>query len=281
MKKITVSGLLGGHSGSDINKNRKNAVKVMGELFYDISQKCRFRLVSMNAGGRLNVITPASQAVVCVSKSDEKLLNEIVGAFDSELKAQCAFSEPDAHVSLEDAPSGDKCFDDESTKKVTLALMQAPYGVRAMSADMPSLVQTSSNPGEALTSQNVFKLSFMLRSNADCDKKLLISEVVSLVEYVGGSVEVGDSYPAWEYRASSPLRGALSSVYEQMYGKKPVVTAIHAGLECGILLEKLPGADMVSIGPSMSGVHTPDEKLDIKSAARVWEYLLQVLKILK
>ena len=280
-KELTIGGLLGGHSGIDINKNRKNAVKVLGELLYELSEKIDIRIASIVAGGRLNVITPTAQAVVCVGESEEEEFDRIISEFDARLKKECASSEPDAYVSAQTVSLPQMCADCDGTGRMIFALMQSPSGVRAMNADIPRLVQTSSNPGEAVFDGEVLKLGFMIRSNADADKATLVKTVKSFVEYAGGTVELGDDYPAWEYLPDSPLRDTMAAVYEEMYGKKPVITSIHAGLECGILAEKLPDADMVSIGPSMWNVHTPEERLDIKSCERVWKYLLQVLKMLK
>ena len=280
-KKIAVGGFLGGHSGVDINKNRKNAAKVLGELLYELSGSVNVQISSISAGGRLNVITPSAQAVVCIDESDEAEFDRIVAEFDAQLKKECASAEPDAYVSAETVSLPESGTDSEGTAKIVFALMQSPSGVRAMNADIPELVQTSSNLGEAVFDSAVFRLSFMIRSNADADKLSLVKTVKSFVEFAGGTVTVGDNYPAWEYRSDSPLRDTMAEVYEEMYGKKPIVTSIHAGLECGILTEKLTDADMVSVGPTMWDVHTPAERLDIKSCGRVWEYLLQVLKMLK
>ena len=280
-KKITIGGLLGGHSGIDINKNRKNAIKVLGELLYEVSDSVHIQIASVSAGGRLNVITPSAQAIVCVGKGEEEEFDRIISVFDAKLKKECASAEPDACVSAQTVSLPELCADCDSTCRIIFALMQSPSGVRAMNADIPSLVQTSSNLGEAVFAGEMLTLNFMIRSNADADKVSLVKTVKSFVEYAGGTIELGDDYPAWEYLPDSSLRDAMAAVYEEMYGEKPIITSIHAGLECGILTKKLPGADMVSIGPSMWNVHTPDERLDIKSCERVWKYLLQVLKKLK
>ena len=280
-KEITIGGLLGGHSGIDINKNRKNAIKVLGELLYELSGSIPIQLASISAGGRLNVITPSAQAVVCFEKSGEEVFDKIISAFDTKLKKECISSEPDAYMSAQTVSLPKLCADCDSTVRMIFALMQSPSGVRAMNTDIPQLVQTSSNPGEAVFDGEALRLSFMIRSNVDADKVTLTKTIQSFVEYAGGEVELGDDYPAWEYLPDSSLRDTMAAVYEEMYGEKPIITSIHAGLECGILTEKLPGADMVSIGPSMWNVHTPEECLDIKSCERVWKYLLQVLKKLK
>ncbi|MCH5210109.1 MAG: aminoacyl-histidine dipeptidase [Oscillospiraceae bacterium] len=280
-KEINIGGFWGGHSGIDINKNRKNAIKVLGELLYELSSGVHIHIASIFAGGRLNVITPSAKALVCIDRSEEKEFDRIVEEFDDRLKKECVNTEPDAYVSAQAVSLPEKYADLSGTGKIIFALMQSPSGVRAVNPDMPDLTQTSSNPGEAIFDDSVLKLNFMIRSNSDADKLSLVKTVKSFVEYAGGTVELGDNYPAWEYRSDSPLRDTMAAVYEEMYGEKPVITSLHAGLECGILTEKLPGADMVSIGPTMWDVHTPEERLDIKSCERVWKYLLRVLKMLK
>lgn len=280
-KMITAGGFLGGHSGIDINKNRKNASKVLGELLYELNGAVQIRIASMTAGGRLNVITPQAQAVVCIDKDRDDEFNKIVAEFDARIKKECAAAEQDAYVSAQTVSPPELCADFDSTCKIIFALMQSPSGVRAMNADIPELVQTSSNLGQVMFNGETLQFSFMIRSNAEADRDSLVKTVKSFVEYAGGTIELGDDYPAWEYRSNSPLRDTMAAVYEEMYGKRPVISSIHAGLECGILTEKLPGADMVSIGPAMRNVHTPQECLDIKSCERVWKYLLRVLKRLK
>ncbi|MCH5297060.1 MAG: beta-Ala-His dipeptidase [Ruminococcus sp.] len=280
-KEITIGGFLGGHSGIDINKNRKNAIKVLGELLYELNGSVHIQIASISAGGRLNVITPSAQAIVCVAKNEEDEFDKIISVFDAELKKECATAEPDSYVSAQTVSLPELCADYDSTDRMIFALMQSPSGVRAMNADIPNLVQTSSNPGEAVFDGGALRLNFMIRSNADADKVSLVKTVKSFVEYAGGTIQLGDDYPAWEYLPDSSLRDTMAAAYEEMYGEKPIITSIHAGLECGILTEKLPGADMVSIGPTMWNVHTPEERLDIKSCGRVWKYLLQVLKMLK
>ncbi len=277
--KITISGLLGGHSGVDINKNRKNAAKVLGELLYELNCRTRIYITSISAGGRLNVITPLAEAVICVE--DAKTARGVIAEFDNALRQERVLYEPNARVLCGEIGTVEKCADVAGTRKIIFSIMQSPFGVRAISEDIPELVQTSSNLGEAVYKNGMLALNFMLRSNSDSDKSAIVKELKSLTEYIDGEFEVGDNYPAWEYRKVSPLRDAMVRIYEDMHGRSPKVCAIHAGLECGILTEKLPGADMVSIGPNMYCVHTPDERLEIKSVMRCWEYLLRILKELK
>lgn len=150
-----------------------------------------------------------------------------------------------------------------------------------MSTEIPFLVQTSSNLGHVVLDGGTLETAAMVRSNVDSGKADVVCGFRRLTELLRGEMELSNDYPAWEYRQDSPLRETMARVYEQMYGVRPQINAIHAGLECGILTEKLSGADMASIGPNLKNVHSPDERLDIKSVQRCWEYLQRVLKELK
>ena len=280
-KKLTVRGLLGGHSGIDIGKNRKNAAIVLAELLYDLNRHIRASAASFSAGGRLNVIPQTAEMLVCFDGAREAELDSALAAYNAELKRACAQTEPAALVSAEDAPVPERCLDRASNDALISALLLAPNGVSAVSTDIPFLVQTSSNLGSVSLDGGALHLGFMIRSNTDHGKAETVRRLRALIEGAGGAIVPSDDYPAWEYRQLSPLRDAMVEAYADMYGEAPQICAIHAGLECGILAEKLKGADMVSIGPNMENVHTPDERLEIQSVKRCWEYLLRVLERLK
>lgn len=154
----------------------------------------------------------------------------------------------------------------------------SPMGIQAMSADIKGLVQTSLNLGILKMADGVLELDYSVRSSVMSEKQMIIDKVCLLLESQGGTYEISGDYPAWEYRQDSALRDKMVEIYEEMFGKKPRIEAIHAGLECGILAGKLPGLDCVSIGPDMKDIHTPEERLSISSTKRVWDYVLAVLK---
>lgn len=280
-KTVAVGGLLGGHSGIDIGRNRKNAAKVLAEFLYDLKRSVRVRIARFSSGGRLNVIPHTAEMVICIDGAQATKFDAILVDYNAKLKTACAQTEPDAFVSSTDARIPEKCLDEASGSTVISTLLLAPDGVCAISADIPFLVQTSSNLGSGSIEDDALQLGFMIRSNTDYGKAETMRRLTALIERTGGTVTPSDDYPAWEYRQISPLRDVMIEVYEQMYGKKPEICAIHAGLECGILAQKLDGADMISIGPNMKDVHTPDERLEIQSVERCWEYLLRVLERLK
>lgn len=280
-KKVTVSGLLGGHSGIDIGRNRKNAALVLAEFLYDLSEHIRVRIAGFSSGGRLNVIPQTAETVICIDGAREKEFDSILASYNSDLKRACARTEPNVCVSAVDAPIPEACLDCTFGNTLISTLLLAPSGVSAISTDIPFLVQTSSNLGSVSLGSDVLNLGFMIRSNTDHGKAETVRRLRALIGSAGGLAALSDDYPAWEYREVSPLRDTMIETYAEMYGSKPQICAIHAGLECGILAEKLEGADMISIGPNMQNVHTPDERLEIKSVERCWEYLIRVLERLK
>ena len=280
-KKVTVSGLLGGHSGIDIGRNRKNAALILAEFLHDLSRHIRIHISEFSSGGRLNVIPHTAEAVICIDGARKKEFDSFLASYNLDLKKACAQTEPNACVSAVDAHIPKTCLDSTSGNALILMLLLAPNGVLAISTDIPFLVQTSSNLGSVSLESGTLNLGFMIRSNTDYGKAETVRRLKALIESAGGMATLSDDYPAWEYRQVSPLRDAMIETYVEMYGRKPQICAIHAGLECGILAEKLEGADMISIGPNMKNVHTPDEQLEINSVERCWEYLLRVLERLK
>ena len=280
-KKITIGGLLGGHSGIDIDKCRKNAIKTLAILLCDLNEAVGINISDISSGGRLNVIPQMAEAVVCFKSVNTERVTEVIDAFNIELSKDCEAVEPDAYVSEEDVPPPASAADNDSTGKLLFALLHTPDGVFAMNPSIAELVQTSSNTGSVIIENDILKTGVMIRSNTAAGKRFVVQRLRTLYEYCGGSVTFDGDYPAWEYRQNSPLRDTMVKAYTEMYGKAPEICAIHAGLECGILSEKFDDADMVSIGPDMENVHTPEERLSIKSTERCWQYLLKILEMLK
>lgn len=279
--KITAAGFSGGHSGIDIGKDRKNAAKILAEFLYETGRHIKIVIADFISGERLNVIPSAAEAVICIGRENIRKFDSILAEFNVWLKEACAGTEPGALVTAADTRVPEKYMSNESSSTLIMALMNVPNGILAMNQDIPFMVQTSSNLGSVSVRNGQINLGFMIRSNTNYGKTEVVRQLRCLIHGMGGEMNEEDDYPAWEYKHTSVLRDVMVKTYEEMYGKKPLICTIHAGLECGILAEKLDGADMVSIGPNMKNVHTPDEKLEIKSVQRCWEYLLQVLKNLK
>lgn len=279
--KIMLSGLKGGHSGVDINKHRKNALKIMGRLLEFLGEKSDILLADVSGGRKANAIPKSAQAVVCVNESDELTVLQSVMEFYNILKMELKTVEPEIKLTAEIIEKAEKVADKKSTRKLIFSLMQIPNGIQTMSPDIPDMVQTSLNLGIASIEKDVFMMSFLIRSNASTGKQTTIQKLNSFIDYLGGKVIFTSDYPAWEYRIVSELRDVMINTYNEVYADKPVVASIHAGLECGILSGKISGIDMISIGPNLENVHTPDERMNVASVERCWNYLLKVLKNLR
>ena len=276
--RLSVDGLRGGHSGAEIHKNRANANKVMGEFLSRIQTLMPLCLTSFSGGSKDNAIPRACQATAVAMGLHLERINETAAALQAEIREK--YDEPDVLVQAFDVDAlGGNGLSTEDTAKVIALLNSVPNGVQAYSANMPGLVQTSLNLGIAKLGEQ-FTATFSVRSSVNQEKQELLSKLRSLAEFHGGSYSQMGEYPAWEYRKDSPLREAMVAAYRKLFDKEPKVLAIHAGLECGLLGQKLPGLDCVSIGPQMHDIHTSREKLEIASTKRTWDFLLEVLKSL-
>ena len=276
--RLTVEGLQGGHSGVEIHKNRANANKVMGEFLSRVQKLMPLCLTSFSGGSKDNAIPRSCQTTLIALGMHIERINDVAEQLQKEIREQ--YDEPEAVVRGDDVDAfGGNALTSECTSQVIALLCSAPNGVQAWSKDIPGLVQTSLNLGVAKLGEEM-SLTFAVRSSVNQEKRDLLAELQKLAKfYEGGYSQMGD-YPAWEYKADSRLRETMVSIYKKMFEKDPEVVAIHAGLECGLLSEKLPGLDCVSMGPQMHDIHTSREKLDIASTRRTWEFLLEVLKAL-
>ena len=276
--RLVVDGLKGGHSGVEINQNRANANKVMGEFMGRIQNLMPLCLTSFSGGAKDNAIPRSCQATMVAMGIGLERINDIAQKLQDEVRA--TYDEPDATVQAFDVDAlGGNALTTECTAKVIAMLNSVPNGVQKMSADIEGLVQTSLNLGIAKLG-NAMSLTFSVRSSVNAEKEELLQKLRDLAAFYDAEYSQMGEYPAWEYKADSSLRDVMVEIYDRMFGKKPEVVAIHAGLECGLLSEKLPGLDCVSIGPQMHDIHTSREKLEILSTERTWNFLLEVLKAL-
>ena len=276
--RLAVDGLQGGHSGAEIHKNRANANKVMGEFMSRIQKLMPLCLTNLSGGSKDNAIPRSCQATMVAMGINLQRINTIAEELQAEIREQ--YDEPEVTIQAFDVDAlGGNGLSTESTAKIIGLLCAAPNGVQKMSDDIPGLVQTSLNLGIAKLGER-FTATFSVRSSVNTEKLELLEQLKKLCAfYEGVYTEKGD-YPAWEYKKDSELRDTMVKVYTEMYGKAPEVLAIHAGLECGLLGEKIPGLDCVSVGPQMHDIHTSRERLEIASTRRTWNFLLEVLKAL-
>ena len=274
--RLSVEGLQGGHSGAEIHKNRANANKVMGEFMSRIQKLMPLCLTSFTGGSKDNAIPRSCQATMVAMGINLERINPIAEELQAEIREK--YDEPEVVIQAFDVDAlGGNSLSTEDTSKVIGLLCAAPNGIQAMSEDMPGLVQTSLNLGIAKLGSS-FSISFSVRSSVNDEKQTLLKQLEDMAALFGGSYSQMGAYPAWEYKKDSTLRDTMVRIYSEMFGADPQVLAIHAGLECGLLGEKLPGLDCVSIGPQMYDIHTSRERLDIASTERTWNFLLEILK---
>ena len=275
---VTVGGLRGGHSGVEIDKGLGNACMLLGRVLTACGRETALRLVSVSGGLKDNAIPREASAVVAAA--DAREIRAVCARLDAELKNEYRTTDPEVFVSVRDGGAG-LPMDEDSTRRILAFLTCAPNGIQAMSADIPSLVQTSLNLGILTTGDETVDASFCVRSSVDSQKQMLVERLECLTETLGGSVGVFGDYSGWEYRSDSPLRELLVEVFTEQYGHAPKIEAIHAGVECGIFAGKLPGLDCVSMGPDLTEIHTCRERLHIASVQRLWAMVLETLKRMK
>lgn len=279
---IQIRNLKGGHSGQEIDKGRGNANKMMGRILFDLQEKISFNLISVNGGLKDNAIPREMDAVVQVNDNDVSKLTEIIDQWNEIFKNEYSTSDGDVTVKLELVrESTDEILSAETKKKVIDVLTLIPNGIQSMSMDMQGLVESSTNLGVVITDKDKIQFISAVRSSVKTRKYAIINQIKRLADVVGAEFFTRGEYPAWQYTTHSKIRNLFEKVYEEMYGKKSRINAIHAGVECGFFAEKIEGIDMISFGPDMYDVHTPDERLSISSAKRTWEFLLAVLKEIK
>lgn len=273
--KISVSGLLGGHSGIEIDRGRANAVALLGRVLCAVMRETESRLVSLSGGGMDNAIPVSADAVIVVEDREKALAacREMGKTFRRE------YAVIDGNVTVTAAPrqADEQPMDTDSTRRILALLQCAPNGVQERSREVEGLVQTSLNLGILETRDDSLRASFCVRSNVNSQKDMLLQRLELLCGLLGGEFSVSGSYPAWEFRADSPLRTLMAEVFTEQYGHAPMVEVIHAGVECGLLADKLPGLDGVSIGPELTQIHTPRERMHIASVRRTWNLVTETL----
>ena len=279
--EVKISGLAGGHSGVEIHKQHTNAIRLLASLLSHASGAADFRLVSLSGGGKENAIPKEAKAVVSVRSCDATTFEQSIKESEAVWMQEISATEPHAKIEVEKTDAAaDKVLDSKSTANVIYALQLSPDGVYKMSQEIKGMVQTSLNLGTAYLDADKLVYKYLIRSNTAAGKKLLLERVTTFVKHLSGKVVTMSDYPAWEYKSDSQLRRICVESFTNVYGHEPEVTSIHAGLECGILAGKMPGVDMISFGPTLESVHTPDECMNVASVERTWEYLMEILKSL-
>lgn len=280
--KLSLDGLLGGHSGCEIDKGRGNAIKLMARFLYAACKKLPGLILNSLSGGRFdNVICPESEAVVSVPFGQEECFEKMVSEYNQIYKNEYAAADPNVELKIDSKYKIDNntlFFKPEDSVKIISTLFILPQGVIEMSMDLKGLVQTSLNMGVISTDSKGVHFSFSIRSSIASQKIAVLDRVIAIVETAGGSVTTRGMYPGWAYNRNSEFRSLLERIYEEQTGKKAVISATHGGLECGLFIEKLPGLDCVSIGPELRDIHSPLEKLSITSVERLYKLVVKVLE---
>lgn len=274
--RVRISGLVGGHSGEEIHKGRANANLLLGRALYEMSRAGALRLIRVSGGAKDNAIPREAEAVV--RTGDAAALRRAAEALAAALRAEYHAADGHITVTVTETDDGLTPMDAASTERAITLLLCAPNGMVEMSMDVPGLVQTSLNLGRLTSDEASLRASFMIRSSINSQKNAVASRLARLAEALGGQTELDSDYSAWPYRPESPLRDRVAEVFYEQYGEKPRIAALHAGLECGILSGKLPKLDCISLGPDLTDIHTPRERLHIASTERTWRLLLGTLK---
>jgi dipeptidase D len=277
--QLAVKGLKGGHSGLEIDKGRGNAIKIVNRVLYELSD-LGARLSSIEGGNKRNAIPRETTAVLFIPKAKVSQAMKVVSEYNSTIKAELATAEKDLVISMTEMSGVKKgnVIPKSVQKKLLQTIAALPHGVIKMSADISWLVETSTNVAVINTTKKGIVLATSQRSSVASEIEEICQTVCAIFELGGAKVEATDGYPGWKPDLNSAILKVAKSTYKSLYGKDPEVKAIHAGLECGIIGEKVQGMDMISFGPTMEDVHSPDEKIYIDTVDKFWKFLLGILK---
>lgn len=276
---ITLTGLDGGHSGAEIHKEHGNANILMGRILENIFNELPFGILDFNGGLKDNAIPRENTVTLLIPEEAREDVTRIVNATAKELAAELSVADPATRIDLSFGNVTEKnVLDYVSVNKIILYLRTVPNGVINMSQVIPGLVETSLNLGILELKDNELSTLTSIRSSVATRKEDLKRRVMNIIEMLGGECEAEGEYPAWEYNDHSTLRPQVVKVYKELFGQEPKLTAIHAGLECGILSDKIPDLDCVSFGPTNYDIHTPKERLSISSTEKYWNFLVKFLE---
>lgn len=297
--EISICGLQGGHSGEEIDKERGNAICLLGRVLNKLLMKMDLCIGNMEGGVADNAIPGSASAQILITGYENKngrqrvqqgefseqeciaLLKHTCDKLERELKQELEDKDKDVRIEIKAMQMEETdVIEEEESHKLVCLINSLPYGVQAMSSAMPGLVETSLNPGLLHMKDGVVQIGICVRSSREGAKGAVIGKLISLAHLAGAQPEVTGEYPGWTYRKESPLRDKMIEIYQRLYHEEPVIRAIHAGVECGLFADKIPGLDCVSIGPDMKNIHTAEEELSISSTERVWKYLLKLLEAL-
>ncbi|MBP1670837.1 MAG: pepD [Bacteroidetes bacterium] len=276
--KLSITGLKGGHSGMDIILGRGNANKSMVRVLLPLIKELGARVASIEGGSLRNAIPREAFAVLALPKSKEAAAMKIVEEHLAGMKFELSAQDPDVNVTLVPCETPSKVIDAKTALNAVLAVYACPNGVERMSDAVPGLVETSNNLAIVKSENGVIAVKCLMRSSVDSAKDMLGASLSSVFELAGAQVELTGGYPGWKPDMNSAILSTMKDVYKKLYGTEPKVMAIHAGLECGILGGTYPNWDMISCGPTIRSPHSPDERVNIQTVDKWWNYVVEVLK---
>ena len=275
---VSVKGLKGGHSGDDIDKGRGNANKILNRFLWTLNKKMDVRLHSFDGGNLRNAIPREAMAIASVPFAEKEKLRVLFNTYVNDIENEKLNVEPTMRFELESETLPETVIDKNTSNTLLNALYACPHGVKAMSMDMPGLVETSTNLASVKMKEgNAILITTSQRSSVESSKYDIMQQVESVFTLAGAKVTHGDGYPGWKPNLKSDMLKIAQESYKKLFGEEPKIRAIHAGLECGLFLEKYPYLDMISIGPQMYGVHSPDERLSVSSTQKCWKWLTEIL----
>ncbi len=280
--RIGVTGLLGGHSGDDIDKNRGNANKILNRFLLGVSLKHEIKIAVFDGGNLRNAIAREAFAVVAVHENEKDSFIDELEKYSIQTKSDYLLTEPEMRFFVEDVDTPDFVINCNTQQKLMRAICACPHGVMGMSKRIEGMVETSTNLASVkFIDENKILITTSQRSEVESQKKLVAKMVESVFELAGAEVVHSDGYPGWTPNPNSKIVKTTVNSYKKLFGVTPVVRSIHAGLECGLFLEKYPNLDMVSFGPTILGAHSPNERLNIETTGKFWTHLIDVLENIK
>lgn len=276
--KIVVTGLAGGHSGGDIDKGRGNSIKILNRFLWTAPKKLKIRLVKFEGGNLPNAIPREAYVIITIPKKNEQILKEHLNQYIIAIKNELMITEPNLKIFLTSVKMPQQAFNKKSQSRLLNSLYACPDGIIAMSRTMKGLVETSTNLASVkFESKNDIKITTSQRSSLESSKNNIANAVRSVFNMVNAKVEHVNGYPGWNPNMKSEILQITKKSYKKLFGTNAKVKAIHAGLECGLFLDKYKDLDIISFGPTIKGAHSPDERIDILSTKKFWNLLLEVL----
>ena len=277
--RVGVSGLNGGHSGCDIHKGLGNANKILVRFLYLLKKDFPFVLASFDGGNLHNAIAREASAIIGIEGKSKEDVRVLLNCFAADIENELKYIDPNVRITLETVDKPDTCFCDVFANKLINVLLACPHGVIEMSHAIEDLVETSTNLASVkMKDDHTVIVGTSQRSSIESAKNAIVDQVTATFLLAGAEVKHGEGYPGWTPNPDSKVLKVAQETYRKLFNKEPQVKAIHAGLECGLFLEKYPYLDMISFGPTMRDIHSPNERLEIAAVELWWRHLLELLK---